>query len=54
MKKGLLDELLEVFLLFGEEEADLLLLHVDHCAKMLAQEPSGVKLIFDFGESEGY
>lgn len=54
LKKGLLNELLEVFLLFGEEKADLLLFHVDHCAEMLAKESSRVKLFFDFGQSERY
>lgn len=53
LQQGLLDELLEVLLLFAEEEAYLLLFHVDHRAEMLAEEASGVQLFFDFRQSEG-
>lgn len=53
LQQGLLDELLEVFLFFGEEEAYLLFFHVDHGAEMLAEEASGVQLFFDFRQSEG-
>ena len=54
LQEGLLDELLEVFLFLGEEEANLFFFHVDHCAEMLAEEASGVQFFFDLGQSEGY
>lgn len=52
LQQGLLDELLEVLLLFGEEEAYLLFFQVDHRAEMLAEKTSGVQLLFNFRQSE--
>lgn len=51
LQEGLLDELLEVLLLFGEEETYLLLLHVYHCAEVLAEEAGGMQLLLDLGQS---